>query len=265
MVKRYSRILGILFEIALVYKSRSFVWFLISLINPLILLMYWIGYAKSSTTEVINISSISSYYFLLIIAGALLMSHVEEEIAYEDIQLGNLSRYLLLPISYLSLNFFGEIPWRVIQGFFGVVIFSTSVIVFGELLHYTVSVSIILQSIIICCIAYILSFIYKVTAGLIAFWFTEFSGFNELLGILTLLLAGYIMPLDYYPSGIKELALNLPFAYMIYYPIKVLQGNVPWSEFWQIILVQIIYIGLFYSLYKIMWREGVKKFTGVGN
>lgn len=265
MLTRLAKIAKLYFEIALEYRSRSFVWFLISLVNPLILLIYWLGYFKSHPESDLSLSAISTYYLLLIIAGALLMSHVEEEVGYEDIQLGYLSRYLVLPISYILLQALGEIPWRVIQGFFAAVIFALSTLFFNQYLNYSLSMEKILPAIFICLLAYLLSFIFKMAVGLSAFWLIEFHGLNELLGVIILLFAGYIMPLNYYPSQLQTVALNLPFAYMIYYPVTAMQGNLVSADLTRIILMQVFYIAFFYVLYRFLWKLGVKRFTGMGN
>jgi len=119
---RYVRMLLIHFEDALAERSRSFVWFLIALINPLMLLLFWRGaiLEKPDAYGQWNIPSIMSYYLLLIIAGAFLQVHIDEKIAYSDIQQGQLANYLTRPFSYLLWNFFIELPYRVIQGSFGV-------------------------------------------------------------------------------------------------------------------------------------------------
>lgn len=265
MLTRLAKIAKLYFEIALEYRSRSFVWFLISLVNPLILLIYWLGFFKSHPDSNLSLPAITTYYLLLIIASALLMSHAEEDVGYEDIQLGYLSRYLVLPIPYILLHALGEIPWRVIQGFFAAIVFAFSVLFFNQYLHYSISIEKIIPAIFICLLAYLLSFIFKMAVGLSAFWLIEFRGLNELLGVVILLFAGYIMPLNYYPHGLQATALNLPFAYMIYYPVTALQGNLVNSDLTRVILMQVFYIAFFYLLYRFLWRLGVRRFTGMGN
>src|SRR3989304_6642440 len=105
---RYVRMLLLHFDLALVSRSRSFIWFLITLINPLIYLTFWRGALTAGSASPIgwSLSSVASYYLLLVIAGAFLSVHIEEVVAYYDIQQGWLSNYLTRPFSYFWFKFF---------------------------------------------------------------------------------------------------------------------------------------------------------------
>jgi len=126
---RYLRIFSIYFQDAFVQKSRSFVWFLLSLTGPFMFLLFWTG-AKVTKNAGFNLSAISSYYFLLTIASSLLMAHIENEVGIIDIHEGGLVNYLLKPFSYFWLKFFLEIPWRILQSIMGGIVFLLLILFF---------------------------------------------------------------------------------------------------------------------------------------
>lgn len=263
---RYFRIFLLRFQEAFEHRSRSFVWFLISLINPLILLVYWLGYYHNNPS--INSSvytSTTTYYFLLIIVNSLLVSHIEEDIAYDDIQLGELSNHLLKPFSYPLTKFFAEIPWRITQGSFGVVVFLISYLFFRQFINISITPPILFLTVIIGFFAYILSFIFKLIMGFSAFWLVEYSGFSQLVEVMILIFAGNIMPIDFYPNFVKQIAYILPFSYIIYFPVVALAGKLNLWQLGRVIFIQILWICVLIFLYRIIWKQGVKKFTGVGN
>lgn len=263
---RYFKIFLLEFQEALENRSRSFVWFLISFINPLILLIYWLGYYGSQPLVNVEIySSVTTYYFLLIIANALLISHVEEDIAYKDIELGELINYLLKPFPYILAKFFGEIPWRIIQGFFGIVVFLISYLLFRRFINLDFRLETLFISLLIAFFGYIISFIFKVVVGLSAFWLVEYSGFNQLIEVCVLIFAGNIMPIDLYPAFLKKIAYFLPFSYVTYFPVLAIQGKLTIDDLGNILLTQFIWIAVLIIFYKIIWRQGLKKFSGVGN
>src|SRR5689334_7180600 len=105
---RYFRIFLLHFQQAFALRSRSLVWFGISLFNPVTFLIFWTGAYNEKSTLFAgwNLSYVSTYYFLLVIASSLLIVHIEEDISYWDIQQGGLSRYLLKPFSYVKSKFF---------------------------------------------------------------------------------------------------------------------------------------------------------------
>lgn len=86
-MNKYFKIFSLHWQDAFQSRSRSVVWFLLSLAGPLILLLFWRGaFQNTKTIGGWNFSSFVTYYFLLIIAGALLVSHIEEGVALDDIR-----------------------------------------------------------------------------------------------------------------------------------------------------------------------------------
>jgi len=261
---RYVRIFLLNFQYVFERRGRSFVWFLVSFINPLILLFYWRGALQTNSIKGWSLSSVSSYYFLLIVAAAMLMSHIEEDVSDEDINDGQLVKYIIKPFSYFWYNFIREVPYRLLQGSFGIVSCFIFFLLFGSFFQLTSSFYILSLSVIVFVLAYILSFTYKMVLGIMAFWLIDARGFYQLVEVLTIVFAGYILPLELMPSSLESISKILPFAYMIYYPVIVLQGKMPANFIIQIIIAQVMWIGIFGLLYKILWFRGIRKFTGVG-
>ena len=111
---RHLRIFLLHLQYAFELRSRSFVWFLISFINASIYLLFWQGALRTGNVivEGLSLSGITSYYLLLIIAGAFLTVHIDEDIALGDIKQGYLVKYLTRPFSYFWIKFIEEIPYR---------------------------------------------------------------------------------------------------------------------------------------------------------
>ena len=185
---RYVRMLLIHFEDAIAERARSFVWFLIALINPLMLLLFWRGaiLEKPEIYGTWNVPSIVSYYLLLIIAGSFLQVHIEEKIAYTDIQQGALANYLTRPFSYLVWNFFIELPYRVLQGSFGIAVFIIVALLFRNVIALSNDPVILVLASIVVLLGYLLSFVFKMIVGLSALWTTDFSGLTNFIEVVTL-------------------------------------------------------------------------------
>lgn len=263
---RYWRIFLLHFQDAFYNKSRSLVWFLISLGTGAILIVYWFAIYKTQGGALTNwsLSNVSSYYLLLIIVSSGIMAHHDEDIARLDIQEGDLVRHLLRPFSYFWLLYFAEVPWRIIQGGFGVVVFILISFIFPSLISVSHSLVIILLSFFIFFLASLLSFIFKTILGLSAFWVTDFRGVQSVFEVTILVLGGFVLPLEFLPQVIKETSFMLPFSYMAYFPIMAIQGKLVLSQLMQVIGIQLLWIGILLVLYKLMLRSGLKMFTGVG-
>lgn len=263
---RYVRILLIHFEDAIAERARSFVWFLIALINPLMLLLFWRGALIESPGAYgqWNISSIVSYYLLLIIAGAFLQVHIDEKIAYSDIQQGQLANYLTRPFSYLLWNFFIELPYRVLQGSFGIAVFLIVSFVFRDIVAISRDPVILTLAAVVILLGYMLSFFFKMLVGLSALWTTDFSGLVNLVEVVTLVVGGFVMPIHLLPSALQRISFSLPFAYMFYFPIIAVAGQLTIPELLRVVAVQLVWIAGLGSIYHIVWKRGTKLFTAVG-
>lgn len=258
---RYVKIFLLTFQDVFQERARSFVWFLLSLFGPLMMILFWRGANISSA----SFTAISSYYFFLVVGASLLMSHSEENIALIDIQEGRLVTYLLKPLPYFILKWIEELPYRLLQGAFGI----TTVVLFFIIFHIHLSimrlnVANILLSIVIIALAISLVQTYKMCLGFISFWTMDTYGIFQFSEMIIFVFAGFIVPLSFYPTPVALISYILPFSYMIYFPVASVAGFFSTNQLLLIVLGQSIWIILFSLLYKILWKNGVKAFTGVG-
>lgn len=263
---KYVRMFALHWLDVLESRSRSFVWFLISFINPLILLLFWRGALLGAGGSIgeWTLSTVSSYYLLLIIASSFITAHIDEDVAYEDIRDGRLSFYLLRPFPYYWAKFLIEIPYRILQGSFGVIVF----IIFQSitsisLLSAQAPIALAL-SILIIITAYFLSFTFKMILGLTALWTTDFSGLSQLVEVVSLIFGGFVLPLGLFPEVLKQAAYTLPFSYMFYFPILSVQGALDVSSSIEIIGRQLVWLVIMCLTYRFLWNRGIRKFTGIG-
>jgi ABC-2 type transport system permease protein len=254
------------FQQAFALRSRSIVWFGVALLNPIIYYLFWSGAYTGNQAPFAqwNLSSIATYYFLLVIAGSLLIVHIEEDVAYWDIQQGGLSRYLLKPFSYIRLKFFEELPWRIIQAFFGVIIFISFWVFFGSFVTLAHTASAILFAVCIAFCGYMISFLFKMIVGISALWLTDYSGLQQLVDAVILVFAGMLMPLEFFPFVIRQVAFSLPFSYMIYFPILAFQGKLTVSDSLRTIGIQLVWVVILAVIYQLLWKRGIRLFTGLG-
>lgn len=260
---RYIRIFLLHLQDSFEQRSRLFVWFLWSILNPFIMILYWKG-ANQTGAHTWNYSTLTSYYLLQLIAGEIFMSHTENDVGYEDIQEGQLATYLLKPFSYFKAKMLTEIPNRIVRGFMGLGILLLVLLFGSNLLHIQQSPLGILFALIIGVLAYVLSFTLKMILGLTAFWVTDIGGLFQLSDMFIFIFSGFILPLSLLPKPWETIAYILPYGYIIYFPVITLQGNLSITTLLQIIMSQLVWIGITYALYRYMWKLGIRKFTAVG-
>jgi len=258
---RYFRMFLLQFQEVIEDRSRIFVWVLLAAIAPLILILFWRG-----VKDIPGWSSadITSYYLFTIVIYAAVMCHQEEHIATTDIQEGGLTAYLLKPFSYFWLVFFNEVSYRIIEGVVGLLILTGFILFSPRLFTFTKSPEIFLLSILIVIVAFLLTFVFKMSVGMLAFWMTEAKGAFEAVNMTIVLFSGILMPIAFLPQWLESIASFLPFAYMIYFPVIAFEGKLSIPELWQILGMQVVWLAVFYLLYRKLWKEGLKQYTAVG-
>lgn len=263
---RFLRIFFLYFQFAFTYRGRAFIWFLIAFLNPLIVLSFWKAtYSNSDPTGGMwTFSALSSYYILLIIANACLMAHIEDDVAVYDIQRGSLLKYLVRPFPYFLFKFLEELPWRIIQGGFGVIILFVFIF-FTQTAFTNISWQTLITTIIIAGLAYCISFLFKLILGISAFWLTDYRGLQQLSEVVTIVFAGTIMPLNLFPYLLRMVSFLLPFSYMTYFPIIAIQGKIMGPDLLKVVSMQIFWLLILIVVYQKLWQKGLRKFTGVSN
>lgn len=263
---KYLKIFFLYFQHVTNFRSRIFIWFLTSFLNPLFVLIFWIAVIKDNGNVLgsWNLSSITTYYLLLIIAGSFIIAHIEEDVAIKDIREGQLVTHIIKPMSYFWMKFLSELGWRIMQGFFGVLIFIIFYIFFQRFVSLPNTFSEIIFSALIIILAFLISFTFKMIIGITAFWFIDFWGLQQITEVIIVILAGFIMPIELFPSWLENLSKITPFPYMIYYPIISLQSKLTNPQLINIVLIQTVWLVILGGTYKWLWGRGIKKFTGVG-
>ena len=94
------------------------------------------------------------------------------------------------------------------------------------------------------------------------FWTEKASSIEKLLFIPTLFLSGLLAPVESFPTFVKSWIYFTPFPYLINFPANILSENSTDIGFG--IFVQIIWVIIFFGIFKKTWTSGTKKFTAMG-
>lgn len=232
----------------------------------MVMLLFWKGVsnAHALTAAGWSYAAITSYYVFLTVFGSLTSSNIEDDIARKDILKGNLAAYILRPVSYFWIKFLEELPYRVVKAFYGLIIFLILYVLLGRsiFVFHTVGIDSFLFCIMIL-LAIFLGYIMKVVLAFLAFWVTDIRSALETFDVANILLAGYLVPLFLAPGWLSNIAYVLPFSYVVYFPIASFEGKLTFAQSINVIIMQLIWLGIFYVLYLFMWKRGVKKFSGI--
>jgi len=110
--------------------------------------------------------------------------------------------------------------------------------------------------------AFLLRFIMQYAFAMIAFWSERASAIEDLWFFMYLFLSGYLAPLTLFPESVRRVAEWTPFPYLIYMPAQLLMGQP--TPVARGLAVSAIWAVLFYAIYRVLWRAGLKRYSGMG-
>ena len=76
--------------------------------------------------------------------------------------------------------------------------------------------------------------------------------------------SGQLIPIDFFPAALKNALDYLPFSGMSYTPVMIYLGKYSTNQIIFSIGVQVVWIGILYILYKILWAKAIKRVTVLG-
>ena len=249
----------------LVEYRVNFAMILISSVVPLFAVFFlWQEiYKGQGVIEGMSFKQIVTYYVLSSLFSALLSSDISWNVA-EEIRSGAINNHILRPYSYTGLQFTMYLSDRVVLIVLLFLVFALSNLVLS---HFLVPMaSVVNMALLLVNLAFgtVLTFYVSMIIGLVAFYWEEIKGLFYFQALVLQLFSGSIIPLDWYPASIGNVLQYLPFAYMVYYPVRIYLGLVQGREILFNFLLMGIWIAVLHWVVKLMWNKGMKNYRGFG-
>lgn len=207
----------------LAYRSEVWLRIVISLIWVLIQVSIWRALLGQGAVNGISIRGMISY---AILTSALSMLMVDRAFAEVDEQLrnGDVALHLIRPYQYplaLLADGLGRSAFSFVFSLLPTVVLAT--IAFGFSLPPTIAHGILFVA--ACLIALLLSFAIGSIVNMLGFYFLTTWHFQWLMNALKTLFAGVLVPLWFFPRGLRLLAEALPFQFLVFVPASIWIGE----------------------------------------
>ncbi len=246
------------------YRAELVIWMLAGAV-PLIMMAVWIGKAQagSGTVGGLEAKDFAAYFLAAWMAQQSTVAWVAWELDFA-IRQGNLSTKLLRPIDPFWEFIMQHITERFVRIplVIGLVLIGLLLTPAGTVL--TPGIAAVLLFALSITLAFLIRFMISYCIGVLAFWTEQATAFDEGYYVLATFLAGGFAPLELFPSFIRQLVDWTPFPYIVYYPAKILTGQLPASDTARVLLVQVTWVLGFAVLRHFMWKVGLKKYGAVG-
>lgn len=183
---------------------------------------------------------------------------------HEAVNQGVLSGLLVKPVDVQGYYFSDMLGNRIVNLALGIVPLGIVGLIMKDYLVVNSDVSIMLLGVVSLIMACILAFLFSWVIGCYSFWTQNLIGILFLKETIVMILAGGFFPVDILPHHIYQIIQWTPFPYLAYFPIKLLTNQMEPSMMTQGLIVQGIWILLFFILGRLLWRSGIKVYTEAG-
>jgi len=111
-------------------------------------------------------------------------------------------------------------------------------------------------------LAFALRFVIQYTFAMFAFWTERAIALEDFWFVFYLFLSGLIAPLEVFPEPVRAVVLWTPFPYLINFPANLLMG-LP-VDVLRGFLSIVGWLLVFIVVNRWLWRQGLKRYSGMG-
>lgn len=261
MRKYYAIAKASIVELA-AYPSRFLSSFFIHAVALLFIMLVWSAvYKNRSSVEGYTFTNLVSYMALSLIIRELTASGKVAQSISKHIRRGDLANLLRVPVNFNLYLAARSVSQRAFTVLLPIALLTIATILGSQYFPYPQNFGFFILSL---ALAVILNYFMYAVIGSVGFWSVSVWGFISLYGRVADVLNGSVFPLDFLPLQLMQIVDKLPFKYMHYAPLSIYLGRVGDKQAIQTIIIQIVWLIIIGTIYKIVWSKGIKKFDSVG-
>ena len=248
----------------LTYRVPLLVWNIGEIISLLTIIAVWLSVSAGKTIGGYTRSELILYYIFILFLQRIVNWHPFYDVK-EEIRDGTLSFWLAKPISNYRRRVFQELGWHIVSSTSGLITTLVIVLLLGVGLSFNLTVLkiIFLASVIV--LSCLICFTISMCLAQLCFWLMEVDGINSLFFTLIFIFGGQGIPVSFFPPGIHWLVEILPFRYLFSFPLEIYFGKISVLEIFRGYMIEVIWLLILISIYRRMWRAGLKRFAAFGN
>ncbi|MBD2251121.1 ABC transporter permease [Nostoc parmelioides] len=257
-IRKALTLLTVYYAYMVEYRAELILWVLSGSL-PIILMGAWIKAAQGGTFGLSPVD-FARYFLTVFIVRQISIVWVIWEFEKEVVE-GKLSPKLLQPLDPVWHHVASHLSERVARIPFAILLIGLFFILYPQALWFPSSSQLLLFTVAVT-LAFVLRFVIQYTFAMFAFWTERANAIENFWFLFYLFLSGLIAPLDVFPPQIKAIVLFTPFPYLIDFPASLLVG-LP-VDIARGFLSLLTWIFIFWVANRLLWRAGLKKYSGMG-
>ncbi len=227
----------------------------------LIYLLVWSTAAGEGAVAGLTRGELVAYYVVLILVNQFTFCTNNWTVG-DAIRYGRMNMLLLRPMSPVYDALASEVAVKVVFMTFALPLAAILALVLRPELHVTVRDALVFIPAL--ALAWALRFLWGYWLALLSFWATRADALLSLQESLIFLIGGQVAPVALLPDLMQKAAVVLPFRYMVAFPVEVLTGQLSPTELWTGFTFQAGWLFVALTLFLVVWRAGLKRYSAVG-
>lgn len=242
---------------AVAYRARTFLTLLANLIWVVMVYYLWrTVYAGNTAIQGFTWTQMRSY-ILLSYAINMLLSFPSAGRMMARVRTGEVAQDLLLPVNYLYGQFALALGAAVVEGGLSALFTLALGILVFDLLP-PVSPAAMALFLISIGLGFLIKFLVAFMTTLLCFWTVNSLGLLWAQGAVIHLFSGTLIPLAFFPGGLRTLAEWLPFQGIVYTPVMIYLGRIQGPALLQALAVQVIWVVVLWVSARLFWARAVR-------
>lgn len=240
------------------YRAELILWVLSGAL-PIILMGVWIQAAQGGDFGFTSLD-FARYFITVFLVRQLTVVWLIWDFEKEVIE-GKLSSRLLQPLDPVWHHVASHVSERFARVPFILLLISLFFLLYPQAIWLPSWGQVFLFSLAVI-LAFVLRFVIQYTFAMFAFWTERASALENFWMLFYLFLSGLIAPLDVFPENVRTVVMFTPFPYLINFPVSLLVG-LP-VDVTRGFLSIVAWILIFLGANRLLWRAGLKHYSGMG-
>lgn len=258
IIRKALTLLTVYYAYMLEYRAEMFLWVLSGSL-PIILMGVWIKAAEGGRFGLSPVD-FARYFMAVFVVRQVSIVWVIWEFEREVVE-GKLSPKLLQPLDPLWHHVASHLSERITRIPFIILLIGLFFILYPQA-FWLPSFSKSFLFMIAVALVFVLRFLIQYTFALFAFWTERANALENFWFLFYLFLSGLIAPLDVFPPQVRAIVLFTPFPYLVNFPASLLVG-IP-VDVGRGFLAILGWILIFLGVNRLLWRAGLKRYSGMG-
>lgn len=261
-LRKWWAVFSIYFQDGLAYRASGYIWLTTDLVTAVTMPLVWASAARGGSIKGFTSNDFVLYYLAMLLLTGFVTSHIMWDLAME-IKEGQFSVMLIRPMSFFQYTFFRNLSWRILRPVLFAPVF---LLLLWGYRGYLAGAHVFLgwQFWAALLLGHLVSFAFVVMMSMLALFVQEATSIFELYYIPMLFLSGQLFPVGVLPDWARTLTKLFPFYFTTGAPTEILIGRLQGSAMMGALWWQLGWCLFAYVMARLLWKYGLRHYTGVG-